>query len=199
MTSYTTKQRREIKSSWHGKRLSRIGSRTATPFAPVASRYTRRAARAWASLSTWLSIKAANTSPYPTRAGRIIQAYQRPLQPITHCIQPTPFICCRTAKDFKDYQKRLRRVIIFLILVYLLMLIVPASILLFSGHYKFLQKSPFYRVYMIEGAFFYALKKSFRQFCEMENNASAMRYAQQFEHDYPEIAAKYFDMRFETA
>lgn len=42
-------------------------------------------------------------------------------------------------------------------------------------------------------------KKSFRQFCEMENNASAMRYAQQFEHDYPDIAAKYFDIRFETA
>ena len=42
-------------------------------------------------------------------------------------------------------------------------------------------------------------KKSFWQFCEMENNASAMRYAQQFEHDYPEIAAKYFDLRFETA
>ncbi len=38
-------------------------------------------------------------------------------------------------KDSEDYQKRLRRVIIFLILVYLLMLIVPASILLFSGHY----------------------------------------------------------------
>ena len=35
-------------------------------------------------------------------------------------------------RDFEDYQKRLRRVIIFLILVYLLMLIVPASI---SGHY----------------------------------------------------------------
>ncbi len=38
-------------------------------------------------------------------------------------------------KDFEDYQKRLRRVIVFLILIYLLMLIVPASILLFSGHY----------------------------------------------------------------
>lgn len=29
--------------------------------------------------------------------------------------------------------------------------------------------------------------------------AGFMRYAQQFEHDYPEIAAKYFDLRFETA
>ena len=41
-------------------------------------------------------------------------------------------------------------------------------------------------------------KKSYRQFCE-ENGASSstMRYLREFEHDFPDIAKKYYDLRFE--
>lgn len=40
-------------------------------------------------------------------------------------------------------------------------------------------------------------KKSFREFCEANGEKSACyRYMKEFEHDHPEIAAKYFDMRW---
>ena len=40
-------------------------------------------------------------------------------------------------------------------------------------------------------------KKSFREFCEANGeNSSAMRYLREFEHDHPEIAEKYFDMKW---
>lgn len=42
-------------------------------------------------------------------------------------------------------------------------------------------------------------KKSFRQYAEMANGpgGAAARYAEQFERQYPEIASKYFDMRWD--
>ena len=41
-------------------------------------------------------------------------------------------------------------------------------------------------------------KKSFRQFCEANGpTSSACRYMSQFEHDHPDIAGKYFDIRFD--
>ena len=41
-------------------------------------------------------------------------------------------------------------------------------------------------------------KKSFRQFCEANGlHSSAYRYMSQFEHDHPDIARKYFDIRFD--
>lgn len=41
-------------------------------------------------------------------------------------------------------------------------------------------------------------KKSFRQYCEANGeNSSTMRYANEFEHDWPEIAKKYYDLRWE--
>lgn len=41
-------------------------------------------------------------------------------------------------------------------------------------------------------------KKSYRQYCEANGeNSSTMKYARQFEHDYPEIATKYYDLRFD--
>ena len=41
-------------------------------------------------------------------------------------------------------------------------------------------------------------KKSFRQFCEANGlTSSAYRYMAQFEHDHPDIAKKYFDIRFD--
>ena len=41
-------------------------------------------------------------------------------------------------------------------------------------------------------------KKSYRQFCEENGDkSSTMRYLREFEHDWPEIAKKYYDLRFE--
>lgn len=46
-------------------------------------------------------------------------------------------------------------------------------------------------------------KMSYRQYCEANQErtktkiCSAMRYLNEFEKDYPEIAAKYYDMKFE--
>lgn len=41
-------------------------------------------------------------------------------------------------------------------------------------------------------------KKSFRQFCEMNGVGSAsVRYMQEFEQKYPDIAKRYFDIKFE--
>ena len=41
-------------------------------------------------------------------------------------------------------------------------------------------------------------KKSFRQFCEANGlHSSAYRYMSQFEHDHPDIAKTYFDIRFD--
>lgn len=41
-------------------------------------------------------------------------------------------------------------------------------------------------------------KNSFRQFCEVNGeNSATMRYANEFEHDWPEIAQKYYDLRWE--
>ena len=41
-------------------------------------------------------------------------------------------------------------------------------------------------------------KKSFRQFCEANGlTSSAYRHMAQFEHDHPDIAKKYFDIRFD--
>lgn len=41
-------------------------------------------------------------------------------------------------------------------------------------------------------------KKSYRQFCEANGDSSStMRYFRKLEHDYPEIAQKYFDLRWE--
>lgn len=40
-------------------------------------------------------------------------------------------------------------------------------------------------------------KKSFREFCEANgDNSSSMRYLTQFELLHPEIAEKYFDMKW---
>lgn len=40
-------------------------------------------------------------------------------------------------------------------------------------------------------------KKSFRDFCEANgDNSAAMRYLREFENDHPEIASKYFDMKW---
>lgn len=42
-------------------------------------------------------------------------------------------------------------------------------------------------------------KKTFREFCELIGPGSAaMRYMQEYEHEHPEIAKMYYDMRFET-
>lgn len=42
-------------------------------------------------------------------------------------------------------------------------------------------------------------KKSYRQFCEMNGErSSTMRYMREFEHDYPEIAELYYDMRWDA-
>lgn len=38
-------------------------------------------------------------------------------------------------KDDEDYQRNLRRVIIFLIIAFLLLLIIPVSIFLYHGHF----------------------------------------------------------------
>ena len=39
---------------------------------------------------------------------------------------------------------------------------------------------------------------TFRQFCEANGlHSSAYRYMSQFEHDHPDIARKYFDIRFD--
>ena len=41
-------------------------------------------------------------------------------------------------------------------------------------------------------------KKSFRQFCEANGlTSSAFRYMSEFEHDHPDIAKQYFDIRFD--
>lgn len=41
-------------------------------------------------------------------------------------------------------------------------------------------------------------KKSFREYCEANGeNSSTLRYMRQFEHDWPDIAKKYFDLRFD--
>lgn len=41
-------------------------------------------------------------------------------------------------------------------------------------------------------------KKSYREFCEANGEkSSTVRYMREFEHDYPEIAAKYYDLRFD--
>lgn len=40
-------------------------------------------------------------------------------------------------------------------------------------------------------------KKSFREFCKANGeNSSSMRYLKQFELEHPEIAEKYFDMKW---
>lgn len=40
-------------------------------------------------------------------------------------------------------------------------------------------------------------KKSFREFCQLNGeNSASMRYAESFEQQHPEIAAKYFDMKW---
>lgn len=38
-------------------------------------------------------------------------------------------------------------------------------------------------------------RKSFREFCHMVGNEAALRYSTDFEEKYPEIAAKYYDMK----
>jgi len=44
----------------------------------------------------------------------------------------------------------------------------------------------------------FLIKKSFREYCEVNgDNSSTMRYMREFEKNYPDIAKKYFDMRFE--
>lgn len=41
-------------------------------------------------------------------------------------------------------------------------------------------------------------KKSFREFCEANGeNSACYRYMKEFEHDHPDIATKYFDMKWE--
>ena len=41
-------------------------------------------------------------------------------------------------------------------------------------------------------------KKSFRQFCEANGEkSSTMRYMLEFQHDWPDIAEKYYDLRFD--
>ena len=41
-------------------------------------------------------------------------------------------------------------------------------------------------------------KKSFRQFCEANGlTSSAFRYMSELEHDPPDIAKQYFDIRFD--
>ncbi len=43
-------------------------------------------------------------------------------------------------------------------------------------------------------------KKSFRDFCEANgSNSSAMRYLNHFQDNYPEIAGKYFDLRYDQS
>lgn len=43
-------------------------------------------------------------------------------------------------------------------------------------------------------------KKSFRQYCEENGESSStMRYLNEFERDYPEIATRYFDIRFDKS
>ena len=39
-------------------------------------------------------------------------------------------------------------------------------------------------------------KKSFREFCNAENNNSALKYMTEFENEFPEIAKEYFDLKF---
>ena len=39
-------------------------------------------------------------------------------------------------------------------------------------------------------------KKSFREFCNIENNKSALKYMTEFENEFPEIAKEYFDLKF---
>ena len=42
-------------------------------------------------------------------------------------------------------------------------------------------------------------KKSYREYCEENGeNSSTMRYLKEFEHDYPDIAAKYYDLRYDS-
>lgn len=41
-------------------------------------------------------------------------------------------------------------------------------------------------------------KKSYRQYCELNGeNSSTVRYMRQFERDFPDIAARYYDIRFD--
>lgn len=68
--------------------------------------------------------------------------------------------------------------------------------------HEFYEKSPYRGTYINlarwcnQPSFF--KKKSYRQYCEINgDNSSTMRYLRQFEHDYPEIAAKYYDLRFD--
>lgn len=39
-------------------------------------------------------------------------------------------------------------------------------------------------------------KKSLREFCNIENNKSALKYMTEFENEFPEIAKEYFDLKF---
>jgi hypothetical protein len=43
-------------------------------------------------------------------------------------------------------------------------------------------------------------KKSFREYCEANGkNSSTMKYLIQFEKKYPQIASKYFNLRYDAA
>lgn len=69
--------------------------------------------------------------------------------------------------------------------------------------YKDFEKSPYRGMYVTIARWCnqpsYFKKMSFRKFCERTlecGSESAIRYAIQFEHDFPEIAEKYFDMKW---
>lgn len=92
------------------------------------------------------------------------------------------------ANDIRDLFERIKILISYQSLPYIM-------------RYKDYVLSPYKGIYITVARWcnqpFFVKKKSFREFCEANGEtSSAMRYLRDFEKDHPDIAARYFDVKW---